>query len=76
MPELKLLFLQMAVILAAARLMAMMFGRIGQPAVVGEMAAGILLGPSFRGKVSPAIMNGPFPESGLVFASSDESVSH
>ena len=53
----------MVAILAAARLMAMMFRRIGQPAVVGEMAAGILLGPSFLGKVSPAIMNGLFPES-------------
>jgi Kef-type K+ transport system membrane component KefB len=35
MPELKLLFLQMAVILAAARVMAAAIRRIGQPEVIG-----------------------------------------
>jgi Kef-type K+ transport system membrane component KefB len=65
MPELKLLFLQMVVILTAARLMAVVFRFIGQPAVIGEMAAGILLGPSLVGRISPAIMNGLFPAGGL-----------
>ena len=65
MPELKLLFLQMAVILTAARLMAVAFRFIGQPEVMGEMAAGILLGPSFLGRISPAIMNRLFPAGGL-----------
>ena len=64
MPELKLLFLQMAVILTAARLMAVAFRFIRQPAVMGEMAAGILLGPSLLGRISPAIMNGLFPADG------------
>jgi len=53
MPELKLLFLQMAVILATARLMAAAFRFAGQPEVIGEMAAGILLGPSLLGRISP-----------------------
>lgn len=65
MPELKLLFLQMAAILTAARLMAVAFRFIGQPAVIGEIAAGILLGPSLLGRISPAIMNGLFPAGGL-----------
>ncbi len=65
MPELKLLFLQMAVILIAVRLMSAAFRFIGQPGVVGEMAAGILLGPSLLGRISPAAMNGLFPASGL-----------
>jgi Kef-type K+ transport system membrane component KefB len=65
MPELKLLFLQMAVILAAARLMGVAFRFIGQPEVIGEMAAGILLGPSLLGRVAPAIMNGLFPAAAL-----------
>jgi len=65
MPELKLLLLQMAVILTAARLMAAAVRFIGQPAVVGEMAAGILLGPSLLGRISPAIMNALFPAAGL-----------
>ena len=65
MPELKLLFLQMAAILTAARLMAVAFRFIGQPAVIGEIFAGILLGPSLLGRISPAIMNGLFPAGGL-----------
>jgi Kef-type K+ transport system membrane component KefB len=65
MPELKLLFLQMAVIISAARLMAVVFRSVGQPPVIGEMAAGILLGPSFLGRISPVMMNSLFPSDGL-----------
>jgi Kef-type K+ transport system membrane component KefB len=65
MPELKLLFLQMAVILVAARLMAAAFRFVGQPAVIGEMAAGILLGPSLLGRISPETMSALFPADGL-----------
>jgi Kef-type K+ transport system membrane component KefB len=65
MPELKLLFLQMAVILTAARLMAAAFRSIGQPEVIGEMAAGILLGPSLLGRFFPTMMNGLFPAGGI-----------
>jgi Kef-type K+ transport system membrane component KefB len=65
MPELKLLFLQIAVILTTVRLMAVAFRFIGQPEVIGEMAAGILLGPSFFGRIAPAMMNGLFPAGGL-----------
>jgi len=65
MPELKLLFLQMAVILTAARLMTAAFRSIGQPEVIGEMAAGILLGPSLLGRFFPTMMNGLFPAGGI-----------
>ena len=65
MPELKLLFLQMLVVLLAARLVAAAFRLIRQPGVVGEMAAGLLLGPSFLGHISPAAMNALFPAHGL-----------
>jgi Kef-type K+ transport system membrane component KefB len=65
MPELKLLLLQMAVILVATRLMSAAFRFAGQPGVVGEMAAGILLGPSLLGRISPATMNALFPVTGL-----------
>jgi Kef-type K+ transport system membrane component KefB len=65
MPELKLLFFQMAVILVTARLTAMALKSVGQPGVVGEMIAGILLGPSLLGKISPAAMNGLFPAASL-----------
>jgi len=65
MPELKLLFLQMAAILAAARVMASFARFLGQPEVIGEMAAGILLGPSLLGRLSPAVMDYLFPANGL-----------
>lgn len=41
-----------AVIVLAARLVALAFRRIGQPAVLGEVVAGILLGPSLLGLVA------------------------
>lgn len=59
------LFLQLLVIIASARLMGHFFTRIGQPAVVGEMAAGILLGPSLFGMLSPELFAVVFPDSSL-----------
>jgi Kef-type K+ transport system membrane component KefB len=47
-------FLQMAVILVACRLVGMLAKRMGQPQVVGEMIAGVLLGPSLLGWLWPA----------------------
>ncbi len=46
-------FLQMAAILVACRVVGWMAGKIGQPQVVGEMIAGVLLGPSLLGYVFP-----------------------
>ena len=65
MPELKLLFLQMAVVLIATRLVAAAFRLIRQPEVLGEMTAGILLGPSLLGRIAPELANGLFPTSSL-----------
>ncbi len=65
MPELKLLFLQMAVILGSARLLALAARRLRQPEVVGEMLAGILLGPSLLGRIAPGTINYLFPAGGL-----------
>ncbi|MDR2216454.1 MAG: cation:proton antiporter [Nevskiaceae bacterium] len=47
------LFLQLLVILVVSRIMGHLFVRFRQPAVVGEMAAGILLGPSLFGLLAP-----------------------
>lgn len=46
-------FLQMAIILIACRLVGLLAKRIGQPQVVGEMIAGVLIGPSLLGLVWP-----------------------
>src|SRR5262245_56923610 len=47
--DLAQLVLQICVILAASRLTGMLFKKIHQPQVIGEMVAGILLGPSLLG---------------------------
>ena len=48
--------LALAVILVAARAVGLAFRRLGQPPVVGEVVAGILLGPSLLGRISPAAL--------------------
>ncbi len=55
-------FLQMAVIMAACRLVGWAVQRwLGQPQVVGEMIAGVLLGPSVFGLLAPALQAAVFP---------------
>jgi Kef-type K+ transport system membrane component KefB len=53
----------LAVIVAATRLTGALFRRLGQPAVIGEIAAGILLGPSLFGAVAPAAASALLPAS-------------
>ncbi|MGD0269190.1 MAG: cation:proton antiporter, partial [Candidatus Sulfotelmatobacter sp.] len=43
------------VLLAAARIFGYLFTRIRQPKVVGEILAGVLLGPSLLGRFAPAV---------------------
>src|SRR5688572_15023474 len=59
------LLLQIAVVLVVARGVGWLFRRIGQPQVVGEMAAGILLGPSLLGWVAPDLSAALFPPASL-----------
>ena len=60
-----LLILQICVIIVAARLIGMLARRLGQPAVIAEVIAGILLGPSLFGRVSPDAFQGLFPKASL-----------
>jgi K+:H+ antiporter len=46
---------QLVVIVAATRAAGFLARRLGQPRVVGEIAAGILLGPSLLGRAAPAL---------------------
>lgn len=55
------LFLQLFIIIVASCLAGVGFRRIGQPAVVGEMLAGILLGPSLFGLLIPGAFQFVFP---------------
>jgi len=59
------LFLQLLVIIAASRLLGGLFARFGQPSVIGEMAAGIILGPSLFGLLMPDAFQFVFPASSL-----------
>lgn len=56
------LLLQLFVVIAASRLAGRLFSSFGQPSVVGEMAAGILLGPSLLGWVAPEAFLYIFPD--------------
>jgi Kef-type K+ transport system membrane component KefB len=59
------LFLQLLVIIGASRAAGWLFARCGQPAVIGEMAAGILLGPSLFGLIAPGAFQFVFPAESL-----------
>ncbi|HUI43279.1 MAG TPA: cation:proton antiporter [Terriglobia bacterium] len=67
MPNLVTLVLQITVIIAASRLVAVLFQRMHQPKVIGEMFAGIALGPSLLGWVAPHLSATLFPASSLGF---------
>jgi Kef-type K+ transport system membrane component KefB len=54
--------LALVVILLSARGLGVVFQRFNQPPVVGEMIAGILLGPSLLGKILPHTFNFLFPD--------------
>jgi Kef-type K+ transport system membrane component KefB len=50
------------VIIAASRAVGALFRTFHQPAVIGEVLAGILLGPSLLGRVAPTVSAAVFPE--------------
>ena len=59
------LLVQIGVVLAVARLVGLAFRRIHQPQVVGEMVAGIMLGPSLLGWLAPGVSAWLFPPASL-----------
>lgn len=62
---LAVLLLQIIVIIATARLFGFLFKKIGQPAVIGEIVAGIILGPSILGLLFPQLNLFLFPAASL-----------
>jgi Kef-type K+ transport system membrane component KefB len=70
MPHLPTLLVQIGVILVASRLVGFLFRKIHQPQVMGEMVAGILLGPSLLGWAAPGIFNAVFPSESLGYLNS------
>jgi K+:H+ antiporter len=59
--HLLIFWVQFVVLVLAARLLGAAMNRIGQPAVVGELAAGLMLGPSVFGALWPAGAQWLFP---------------
>lgn len=62
-----ILLLQIIVILTTCRIVGLLFKKIGQPTVIGEITAGIILGPSILGYFFPQISAFLFPEESLVY---------
>jgi Kef-type K+ transport system membrane component KefB len=60
-----ILLTQIILIVVVARMLGACATRLGQPQVIGEMIAGVLLGPSFLGMISPAAVKFLFPESSM-----------
>lgn len=58
------LLVQLAVMLVAGRLMAEVSRMLNQPAVVGEILAGIILGPTIFGYIAPDLSLSLFPHIG------------
>jgi Kef-type K+ transport system membrane component KefB/nucleotide-binding universal stress UspA family protein len=58
---LALLFIQITLIVALGRLVGVLCKRLGQPQVIGEMLAGIMLGPSLLGWLFPGAYARLFP---------------
>ena len=65
MQHLSLTLLQILVVVLCARATGLLMKRLGQPSVIGEIAAGILLGPSLFGRVAPDSFARLFPQDSL-----------
>lgn len=64
-----IVIIQLIVIVAAARLFGTLFRRLGQPLVCGEIAAGLMLGPSLFGGMFPTLFHTVFnPSVGPIFS--------
>jgi Kef-type K+ transport system membrane component KefB len=61
LPDLALLVAQLGVIIAVSRAAGSVAQKIGQTRVIGEILAGILLGPSFLGWLAPEFSAALFP---------------
>jgi len=62
---LAILLLQIITIIVTARVFSFLFRKIGQPSVIGEIIAGIFLGPSFLGMFFPEFSLFLFPKSSI-----------
>lgn len=62
---LSMLLIQLILIIIASRLLGFLFRKLGQPTVMGEILAGIFLGPSLLGYFFPSFLAHLFPKDSL-----------
>ena len=62
--DITVILLSLGVLLGVARALGELAQRLHQPAVLGELLAGVLLGPTVLGRVAPAASAYLFPSSG------------
>ncbi len=61
------ILLALFLMMAAAKVLAEIFERLRQPAIVGEILAGVLIGPSVLGWVAPSEITNTLAEIGVIF---------
>ncbi len=67
LPEGDKLLFTLFVMFVAAKLAAEIFERLKQPAVAGEILAGVIIGPSVLALVAPSELTGALSEIGVIF---------
>ena len=60
-----LLLFQLLIILSTVKFFGFLFKKINQPAVIGEIIAGIVLGPSLVGALFPTTFGFVFPKESI-----------
>src|SRR5215831_11148876 len=61
------ILLTLFLMMAAAKVLAELFERLHQPAVVGEILAGVIIGPSLLNWVTPSEITNTLAEFGVIF---------
>jgi len=64
--EVTVFLLGIAILLGFARVLGELAQRLRQPAVVGEIIAGVVLGPTVFGSIAPSVQSSIFPMEGSV----------
>ena len=67
MPSAAQIPLAMLLVFASAKLLAEIFERLGQPGIVGEILAGVLIGPQVLGWLAPSELLGTLSDLGVMF---------
>ena len=60
-------FLSLAILIGLARILGEVAEKFKQPAILGELLAGIILGPSILGMIAPELKASLFPSEGPVY---------